>query len=334
VVAGRVATNPSCNVYSADFDEKHAFALGAPIEQLPAGWSRYLAAVCEVFAKKGYPVAPFEAVVLGDVPIGSGLSSSAALEVATAKLLEALFAWEIDPDQLALNCQAAEHRVGVNCGIMDQFAAVHAKPDAAILLDCRTLEIEYVPLPRDEIKLVICDTGVWHNLANTAYNRRRESCSKAVDALREFLPDIRALRDVSIEDFARYQDRLDPILRKRARHVITENQRVLDSIDALRANDLDAFGALLYQSHESLKTDYEVSGPELDALVEGARAHSGTYGARLVGAGFGGCTLNVIRPDTVDEFCTTVSEVYKRTFGGSPRIYPCNPAGGAKAEKA
>ena len=333
VVAGRARSEDPCGVYSFDFDEQVYFDVAEPLDRVHAGWPRYVAAVCRVFAEKGFRVEPFEAVIGGDIPIGSGLSSSAALEVSTATFLAALFDWKIDSRQLALNCQAAEHLVGVNCGIMDQFTAVHAHPDSALFLDCRTLEMKYVPLPHDRIKVVICDTGVRHNLADTAYNERRESCRKAVEALRRFLPGIAALRDVSLSDFERNEEKLDPILRKRARHVVSENQRVLDSIEALRRGNLREFGRLLNASHESLKNDYEVSCPELDTLVAGARKHTGTYGARLVGAGFGGCTINIVEPEGLNDFSSAVSEEYKRAYGRSPKIYPCSPAAGAKAVK-
>jgi len=332
-MVGRATGAEQSRIYSIEFDEEKTFKVDDPLESIPSGWLRYAVAVGQVFAEQGYPLKNYDAIISGDVPIGSGLSSSAALEVAVAKFLEAVFDWEISSCQLALNCQQAEHRVGVNCGIMDQFTSVHAKDDHAFFLDCRTLEYKHVPFPKKDITVVMCDTGMRHNLADTEYNQRRARCYEAADHFKKHIPGLTALRDIGIEFFQKYESELTDIARKRARHVITENQRVLDSVEKLTQGLFVEFGELVNESHNSLRDDYEVSCDELDILVEAARKLPGTYGSRLVGAGFGGCTINLIKPDSVDEFCATVSDEYHTNFGRAPRIHTCKPSGGAFAKK-
>jgi len=333
VMVGRATDADESRIYSVDFDEEETFKAGTPPDRIQSGWLRYVAAVEQVFGEKGFRTGNFDAIISGDVPIGSGLSSSAALEVATAKLLQKLFDWDVENQWLALNCQTAEHRVGVKCGIMDQYTAVHAKDDHAIFLDCRTLEIRYVPFPKEKVKIVMCDTGLRHNLAETEYNQRRLSCYEAVAALKPHMEGITALRDVTMADLEKHRDEMSPVAFKCARHVITENERVLKSVERLTEGDIEEFGRLVDESHNSLRDDYQVSCPELDTLVEAARSFPGTFGARLVGAGFGGCTINLVQPDVVNEFCAAVSDEYHRNFGRSPRIHTCNPAGGAIAKK-
>jgi len=258
------------------------------------------------------------------VPIGAGLSSSAAIEVATRLALCALAGTSLNRIELAKICQAAENNyVGARCGIMDQFIACHGRSGHALLLDCRSLQFQLVPLPSG-VSIVICNTMVKHAIAAGEYNLRRSQCEHAA---RHF--GVRALRDVSIEQFTRRAVELPELLRKRARHVVSENARTLAAADALRTADLNALGGLMADSHRSLRDDYEVSAPELDLLVDSASRTPGVVGARMTGGGFGGCTVNLVRNEAVPEFRTRVATAYEQSTGRSPDIYVCTASDGA-----
>jgi galactokinase len=309
-------------------------------------WLRYPIRVAEVLAEEGIVLRGFRAVVDGDVPVGSGLSSSAAYEVASALafLLAArpdvpaapaaalAGAHGLSAERLAELCQEAEHRVGVRCGIMDQFVSLHGRAGHALVLDCRDLSFEAVPLPAREAKVVVIDSGVKRRLSSGAYNERRRQCEEGAERLREFDPDIRELRDVSLALFEARADRLPEVVRRRCRHVITENARVLESAEALKAGDLARFGERVNASHDSLRDDYEVSGPELDLLVEMARGVEGVFGSRLTGAGFGGCTVTLARPEAVEPLRAAVLERYPARAGLEPRIWVSEAAAGAAVE--
>jgi len=309
-------------------------------------WLRYPIRVAEVLAEEGIVLRGFRAVVDGDVPVGSGLSSSAAYEVASALafLLAArpdvpaapaaalAGAHGLSAERLAELCQEAEHRVGVRCGIMDQFVSLHGRAGHALVLDCRDLSFEAVPLPAREAKVVVIDSGVKRRLSSGAYNERRRQCEEGAERLREFDPDIRELRDVSLALFEARADRLPEVVRRRCRHVITENARVLESAEALKAGDLARFGERVNASHDSLRDDYEVSGPELDLLVEMARGVEGVFGSRLTGAGFGGCTVTLARPEAVEPLRAAVLERYPARTGLEPRIWVSEAAAGAAVE--
>jgi galactokinase len=269
-------------------------------------------------------------VVKGDVPIGAGLSSSAALEVATASALLGISGVELDRRETAAICQRAEHDyAGTKCGIMDQFISCFGEADHAILLDCRSLDFETLRIG-DGVRIVICNTMVKHALASGEYNRRRAECETGVRFLQRFLPHITALRDVSESQFATYNPDMPEVVRRRCRHVVTENARALEAANALRDNNLGRFGELMGRSHISLRDDYEVSCAELDLMVELANRCHGVYGARMTGGGFGGCTVNLVKTDHLDEFKATVARGYQQKVGLQPDIYVCTAAQGAQ----
>ena len=317
-------------IYSIDLDEAREFVL-ANMEPGPTGnWSDYVRGVTAVMRSRGVPISGANLVVKGDVPMGAGLSSSAALEVSTAIALLGVSAIEVDRREVAEICQQAEHvYAGTKCGIMDQFISCFGGADHAILLDCRSLNFESLKIA-DGVRIVICNTMVRHELAAGEYNRRRAECGAGVRHLQRFLPAIRALRDVTEEQFATYGSDMSPVLRRRCRHVISENARVLEAADALRDGNLERFGELMLQSHISLRDDYQVSCDELDLMVEVARGGRGVYGARMTGGGFGGCTVNLVKPDDVEEFKATVARKYQQKVGLRPDIYVCTAAEGAR----
>jgi galactokinase len=234
------------------------------------------------------------------------------------------------PADLAKLGQRAENQfVGMKCGIMDQFISIHGEKDRVLFLDCRSLEYRQVPLPSEKVKIVICNTMVKHELGASEYNKRRAECEEGVRILKTHYPGIRALRDVSLEQFEKSKTALPEIVRKRCRHVISENKRVLDSLEALEKGDLERFGRLMNGSHDSLKTDYEVSCPELDSMAEIARTLTGCLGARMTGGGFGGCTVNLVVNNAVDAFCPEIARRYEKATGIVPQIHVSVPSQGA-----
>ena len=294
-------------------------------------WSDYVAGVAAMLEAEGITLPGADMCVVSDVPIGGGLSSSAALEVSTAMALLSLVDHSLDGVALAKLGRRAENEfVGMNCGIMDQFVAVHAERGKGLLLDCRTLDYELVPLPAGEAAVVVCNTMVKHELGASEYNARRADTLAGTDLLKTIYPEIQALRDVSFEMFEKSAHQLPEHIRRRCRHVITENQRVLDGMATLKEGDLKAFGNLMNASHESLRTDYEVSCEELDIMVEIARSLPGVLGARMTGGGFGGCTVNLVRPDRVPAFRKEIARRYHKATGLTPDIYVTEPMGGAR----
>lgn len=292
-------------------------------------WSDYPLGVAVKLEEAGHRLQGANLLIRGDVPIGSGLSSSAAIEVSTAlALLDNAGLW-IDRLELAKICQKAENEfVGIRSGLMDQFIACFGKKDTAVMLDCRSLESTPLPLP-DEVKLVACNTMVKHQLASSEYNARREECEQGVRMLSKHLPNIKSLRDVSIEDLERYGSELPGVVYRRCRHVITENDRVVRGAAALRTGELSTFGQLMSQSHQSLRDDYEVSCKELDLMVEFANEAPGCIGARMTGGGFGGATINLVTSEAVEEFTAKVSQRYAGATDIQPEIYVCSAADGA-----
>jgi galactokinase len=294
-------------------------------------WGNYVRAVAWALQDAGIEISGFHGVGQGDVPIGSGLSSSAALEVAVALAYQAVSGFEMDGATMAKVCQRAENGfVGVNCGIMDQFVSRLAQKDHALLIDCRSLEYRPVPFPAQGAKIVIADTRKRRGLVDSEYNARRSECEEAVRILSQSLPGIRALRDVTVEQFESLKDRLPETARRRARHVITENERALAATDALTSGDLETFGRLMNASHVSLRDDYEVSCKELDVMAELAWETPGVLGSRMTGAGFGGCTVSLVRDDAVECFCRTVPAQYQERTGLEPSLYVTEAAAGAE----
>jgi len=292
----------------------------------------------KMLVRSGKKLGGANLLVDGDVPLGAGLSSSASIEVAVGYALldladQAIDRTEIgqtkiDRTKLASLCQQAENEfVGARCGVMDQFVASHGKRGQALLLDCRSLEYRLLPLP-DDAALAICNTMVKHSIAKGEYNQRRAECEAGVRGLSKYLPNVRALRDVTPEDLEAYGHELPDIVMRRCRHVIGENARVLQAAGALELGDLQAFGNLMRQSHRSLRDDFEVSCSELDLMVELAEQAEGVYGARMTGGGFGGCTIALVQAGCVEAFKRTIQEGYERSAGCKPEIYLCSAADG------
>lgn len=297
------------------------------------GWSAYPQGVAWALQKAGYELSGLDALLISDVPIAAGLSSSAAVEVAFGSAWERLDGLEIEKRCLAALCQQAENEyVGVACGIMDQMASLLGRADHIMSLDCRTLDTENVPFP-DEVAIVISDSGVRRPLTQSNYNNRRAECQEAVRLLRPYVAEMTALRDVSIDDLACLGHLLPESLQRRVRHVVTEIARVLDGVEALRAGDLKAFGVAVNASHVSSRLNYESTIFELDILAEAAWAVEGCYGARLSGAGFGGCTLSLVHSEAIGQFKRHVSAAYAAAVGREPTIYVCRTANGADVMK-
>jgi galactokinase len=334
LVAYAARRDAEVRLYSVDFDQESGFSLGESIARDgERSWSNYLRGVFSVLRHEGFSGAGMDIAVTGDVPVGAGLSSSAAVEVAMGGALRAAWELDIDDRRLALLCQRAENDfVGVGCGIMDQLASALGADGCALLIDCRTLAREAVALRLEEhgLDLVVIDSGAPRTLEGTEYNRRRAECAEALRLLREAMPDraIEALRDVTLADLARHADRLSPVLYRRARHVATELQRVIEGVAALRRGDHETFGAMMNASHASLRDDFEVSCPELDRLVELAQSLPGVLGARLTGAGFGGCTVQLVRREAVAALTRDVVERYRTETGLPAKLYLCRAACG------
>ncbi len=331
-LAGRLRPDRRVRLHAADLGRSVEFSLDAPLafDQREA-WSNYVRGVLWALAREGVTLRGFDLAFGGDLPSGAGLSSSAALEVGTAVTLQRLFGFELAPVRLAVLCQGAESEfVGMKCGIMDQFVVLMGRRGHALFLDCRSLEFSHVPLTLGEHRIVICHSGVKHSLVASEYNRRRAQCEAGVKVLAEGKPEVRALRDVTLADLAARRGDLGEVIYRRCRHQVTENARVLESGEALRAGDLPRFGALMNASHDSLRDDYEVSCPEVDLLVEVARAVPGTLGARITGGGFGGCTVNLVHRSAVERFEAEVLPEYHRRTHLQPRLFVSTPADGAR----
>ena len=328
LMAARERHNRMVRMIALDFAGAHSeFSLDAPIARDDANpWSNYVRGVAWALQQRGVKLPGVDLMIRGNVPLGSGLSSSAALEVCATTTFNGMGKLEISKLDVARLCQQAENDfVGVKCGIMDQFVSTLAQAGHALLIDCRDLAYQNVPLPQGAT-IIVCDTAKRRGLVDSEYNTRRAECEQAA---RFF--GVKALRDVSIEEFARREKYLPLIVAKRARHVVTENVRVLQAVDAAKRNDLEKFGALMDASHTSLSDDYQVSCTELDTMVDIARKQSGCFGARLTGAGFGGCTVNLIANDAVEPFIANVARKYRQQTGLTPQIYACQAVAGASA---
>ncbi len=295
-------------------------------------WIDYPLGVLDQLRRRGHAVGDLQAVYYGTIPIGSGLSSSAAIEVATLYLLMGLFNLDIPLRERPLICHAAETEfVGVKCGIMDQFISALAEESHALFLDCRSTDYRQIPLSLGEHLVAITDSKKKRGLVDSEYNRRREECETGVRILRQAgETHVRALRDVDLALLERYRDRMPPQVYKRCRHVVAENQRVLESVEALERGDLETFGALLNASHDSLRDDYEVSCEELDLLVEVARSTPGVLGSRLTGAGFGGCTVTIVHRDALSELEGRTRSAFRERFGYEPELMTSLPSPGAE----
>ncbi len=319
-------------VHSVNADDTATIDIDATPVRTGA-WPDYIAGVSSMLRPHG---ASHGATLLvqSELPAGAGLSSSAALEVAVATALLDISGVSLDPTTIARLCRRAENEVvGAACGIMDQYTALHARAGSALILDCRSLQHRLIPLPGD-LRIIACNSMVRHSNADGDYNRRRAECIAAVATLTEYDPRVRSLRDVDLGRLEEARDRLDDLLFRRARHIVTENARVTDAALALEACDLGALGTLMAQSHRSLRDDFDVSAPELDLLVHAASGSPGVCGARMTGGGFGGCTVNLVHEDFVDEFRSAITSRYEAATGVRPETYVSGPAGAAGAVDA
>jgi galactokinase len=293
-------------------------------------WSDYVVGVAHKLKEHGIDLPGANLLIHGNVPLGAGLSSSASLEVAACGAFLAASEAKLDRAEMARLCQRAENEfVGARCGIMDQFVSVHGKKDHALLLDCRSLEYRDVPLPED-VRLVICNTMVRHSLSGGEYNQRRKECETGAHFFEDKKPGVKALRDVSVEDFRKWEAEMPEVIRKRCRHVISEDARVIKAIEALGKTDVGLLGKLMRESHASLRDDFEVSCEELNVMVELAGKVEGVYGARMTGGGFGGCTINLVKSEAIEDFQAKVAEGYERATGRKPEIYVCRAADGVR----
>jgi galactokinase len=319
-------------LHSLTTGETSRFNVRTRVKRGDPPWSNYVRGVVAGFQKRRTIIPGFDAVIASSVPFGGGLSSSAALEVSTATLMECISRRKLDPVAKALLCQKAEHDYpGVPCGIMDQFTSVLAKKDHALLLDCRSQVAKPVAMKDPSITVVIINTNVRHKLADGEYARRRAQCEKAARAM-----DLVSLRDATLEGLADSRKKLEPVVFRRARHVLTENARTLEMAKALQASDWENVGRLMYESHESLKTDYEVSCRELDTVVEIARSlgsSAGVIGCRMTGGGFGGCAVSLVKTEALAHLTRQMDAAYANRTGIQATIFSSRPAGGARVLK-
>jgi len=318
------------HIGSDNFEDEVEIDLDDPNIAPRKHWSDYPVGVAVMLLRIGHRLRGARLQLRSDVPMGSGLSSSAAVEVATACALVGNSNLTIDRKELALICQRAENEfVGARVGIMDQFVALFGEGRRALMLDCRSLEYKLLPIP-DTVRLVVCNTMMKHALASNEYNQRREQCEAGVEHLAKFLPHVTALRDVTLGELEQYGRDLPEVIYRRCRHVITENARVLAAAKALEQRDLNRFGTLMRESHLSLRYDYEVSSRQLNVMFALALPIEGVYGARMTGGGFGGCTVNLVDVDQVEGFQREVAEGYEQITGLKPEIYICEASKGAE----
>lgn len=325
VMAADRTNDRQVTINSITTGETASFSLRGKVERGEPTWSNYIRGVVAGFQELNFKVPGFHAIIDSSVPFGGGVSSSAALEVAVATVLEAMTGQTLDPVLKALLCQKAEHvYAGVPCGIMDQFTSVLAKKDEALLLDCRSRTAQAVPMKDPSVTVLIINTNVRHKLADGAYAKRKAECGLAAKKL-----NVTSLRDATMKQLESARGRMDETAFRRARHVISENDRTLRAADDLRAGNWRRMGQRMYESHESLKKDYEVSCPELDAVVEIAETLDGMVGCRMTGAGFGGCAVSLVRTDAVATITKRMDEEYERKTGLQASIFSTRPAGGA-----
>jgi len=329
VIAAGPRSDDMLSLHTADLQASVSVPMSHLGGQADALWTNYPKGVAATLQSQGYRLRGANLCIRGNIPIAAGLSSSAALEVASALVFRELNNISLPAFRLIqIACAAERQFVGVHCGIMDQFVSVMGKKDHALFLDCRSLDFSYIPFPAG-VRLVICDTGVRRELARSAYNQRRAECENAVREIAATLPDVHSLRDVTMERFHAIEESLTPVSRKRALHVISENARVIRSVAAMQAKDLSALGTLMIQSHISLCDNYQVSSRELDAFVDIATATDGVYGARMTGAGFGGSVICLVDETRLDGLVDRIRLEYPKIAGRSLTVYLAFPGDGA-----
>lgn len=335
-----VAASPNgserVRVTSLSVGQSHEFDLQRPGPKRRNSWLDYVEGTARALLARGVRVVGCDLAIDSNVPSGAGLSASAALELALGMAFATL-GGSVQPDrvQLALAGQAAEHQyVGTMCGIMDQYIAALGEADAALLLDCRSLETQSVPMPQGEVCVLICDTRVKHELSSSEYNLRRAECLRGANILAKSRPGVRALRDIDVAEFERLAPALPPTVRRRCAHVVTENARTLAAAAALRASNWSEMGRLMSASHVSLRDDYEVSCPELDVAAEAASAQPGVFGSRMTGGGFGGCTVTLLRVDAVERVSRAVQAAFSARGWKAPELFASRAGQGARHESS
>ena len=304
-------TDDAIHLYAQDYQQSHEVAL-SNVEPSDKHWPNYILGVVDQFQKSSYKIGGFNLVIDGDVPLGAGLSSSAAVECATAFALNELFQLEVGKLQMVKAAQLAEHNFAkVMVGIMDQFASMFGKKDHAIKLDCRSLEFEYVPLVLKGVKILLLNTNVKHSLASSEYNTRRKECEQGVAWIKEHHPEVNSLRDVTMEMLQQHVAPKDKVIFKRCKYVVEENLRLLEGCEDLKKGNLEALGKKMFRTHQGLSKEYEVSCKELDFLVEYVKDNPAVMGSRMMGGGFGGCTINLVKDEAIDELVQQISKDYK-----------------------
>ena len=327
-VAARPRDDDQVEVFAADLGEEDAFSLAQIERSVEHPWSNYVRGVVKGLQVADHPLGGANLMIMSDVPRGAGLSSSAALEVATGYAFQVLNRLNLLGEELALLAQGAENNfVGVQCGIMDQMISAMGQADHALVIDCRDLNFQAVPLPSG-VNIVVCDSNIRHQHSDSGYNERRAQCEEAVRLLKQKLPKIRALRDVTMDDLEQYGSLLPPVVLARARHVVSENQRVLEARDALLKGDVARFGELMNASHVSMRDDYEITVPDIDILVEIAQRQPGCYGSRMTGGGFGGCTVSLVEASEAARFTEQVATAYHQATGRDTTVYVCRAVNG------
>ena len=322
-----------CKLFTVDLKDSHEFTTDKLIRS-GKGWPNYLIGVVDQLIKSGYNIKGFNCVFGGDIPIGAGLSSSAAIEAGLIFALDHIFDLGIDKLSLVKMAQKSENEfVGVNCGIMDQYINIFGEPGNALRIDCRSLENELVPFDYKNISVVLFNTNVSHSLASSEYNKRRKECNTGVEIIQKGYPDVHSLRDVSTGMLDEFKLKLDPVIFKRCKYIVGENERLLKACEALKMHDLETFGKYLYKTHEGLSYDYEVSCKELDYLVELTKDQPAVYGARMMGGGFGGCTLNLIETEEVRNISKIITQKYNQKFNLSATTIVTKIGGGTRIIK-
>lgn len=331
-VAIAQSNSADCTIYSLDYNESTSFNPDAEQPSLPH-WALYPYGVIKELQAKGYKPGTFHAVFGGDIPDGAGLSSSAAIECAFGTALNSLFDFGLDKLTIAKIGQLAEHNyAGVRCGLMDQFASMHGKKGHVIRLDCRSLEYEYAPLELDGHELILTDTRVKHSLASTEYNHRRAACEEGVRVIASQMPGVNSLRDLKPEDILSFREHLGEETFMCCEFVTEENERVLETAKALELNDLSHVGELINSSHRGLRDKYRVSCSELDLLVDTALTVDGVLGSRMMGGGFGGCTITLLKSSSVDHYIKATRSAFAESFGSDPAYYKVSISNGADEE--
>lgn len=310
-----------CRLYAVDMKQSFTFSPGE-LRQSELGWPNYLMGVVDQVNKAGLTVGGFDCCFTGDIPVGAGMSSSAALEAGLLYSLDHLHGWGLEKIDIVKMAQAAENEfVGVKCGIMDQYINIYGKAGHVLKIDCRSLDYEYVPFNMEKVRIVLCDTQVKHSLASSEYNVRRQQCEEGVAILQKSFPEIKALRDVTPEMLEEKKDEMDEVTYRRCRYVTSENKRLAEGCEDLQRGDLEAFGRKMFATHKGLSEEYEVSCPELDVLAELAANDDAVLGARMMGGGFGGCTINLVKQEDVDAFVERMKQSYKEKTGKEILVY-------------